>query len=583
MSYIVRMPKLGMEMESGVLLDWHVAEGDAVTEDEVIAEIESEKTRAEVPAREDGVLDRTYLEPGDEVPPGTPMGIVATDGADVADLAAEATAELDDLPDRDADASAAAPAATADAGPDGGATADADADGDDPDTDDTAGETKVTPRGRKVAEELGVDPATVEGTGFEGAVGADDIRRAAEAREAADDTPAGDQDAPSGGGDGTGRTDDAGRTVREERPFDGMRRTIAERLGRSAREAVHVTVHRELDAEAAMAAVDAARAEVDGETTLTDLLLVAVSRTLDDHPEFNATVEDETLRLYEEHNLGVAVDVEGGLVTPVLDAVNERSLGEVVATRRDLVGDVVAGDYDADDLSGGTFTLSNLGPFGADSFTPVIDPPQVAILGVDRVRERAVPDPDGEGDAVTVRRQLGLDLSFDHRAVDGADAARFLDTLATRLESPATLLPEGVTPAGGPAMPDREVSAHTSGGMHGEVRAGGFAWQVDEPVEAGGGGTAPTPVDRFLGSLAACLALSVEYQADIRDVALESVDVDVSGTPKKGKLESIVIRVAVDADADADTLDRIVDLAERGCFVADLLREDLDVSVERVE
>lgn len=570
MSYVVRMPKLGMEMEAGVLLDWHVAAGDAVTEDEVLAEIESEKTQADVPAREDGVLDRTYLEPGDEVPPGTPMGIVATDGADVTNLAAEATAELDEALDRDAGADTGAAAGTND-----GTTAD-DADYPCPTgTTDRSSETKVTPRGRKVAEELGIDPATVEGTGFDGAVDADDVRRAAEEREAADDAPAGDDD-------DTGDTDDPGRTVREERPFDGMRRTIAERLGRSAREAVHVTVHREVDAEAAMAAVDTATTEVADETTLTDLLLVAVSRTLDEHPEFNATVEDEALRLYEEHNLGVAVDVEGGLVTPVLDAVDEQSLGEVVAARRERVGDVVAGDYDVDDLSGGTFTLSNLGPFGPDSFTPVIDPPQVAILGIDRVREQAVPDPDGEGDAVTVRRQLGLDLSFDHRAVDGADAARFLDTLATHLESPAALLPDGVVPADGPTMPDREVSAHTSGGMHGKVRAGSFSWEVDEPVEAGGTGTAPTPVDRLLGSLAACLSLSVAYQADLRDVALDDVNVDVSGTPKEGKLESIAVRVSVDADADAETLDRIVEMGERSCFVADVLREDLDVEVERV-
>jgi len=105
---------------------------------------------------------------------------------------------------------------------------------------------------------------------------------------------------------------------------------------------------------------------------------------------------------------------------------------------------------------------------------------------------------------------------------------------------------------------------------------------VDEPGEAGGSGSAPTPVDRFLGSLAACLALSVEYQGDIRGVALKNVDVDVSGSPKEGRLEAIEIRVAVEADADADTLDRLVEMAERGCFVADLLREDLEVHVERV-
>lgn len=565
MSYVVRMPKLGMEMESGVLLEWHVAVGAAVAADELLAEIESEKTQAEVLAREDGILRRAYLDPGDSVPPGTPMAIVAPADADVSPLESEVAAELDDVPDVDP------------GDPDNHGTTGSPAASSPPGRGSDTDGTKLTPRGRKLATELDVDPSTIEGTGFEGAVSGEDVQRAAEAGAMGSEQSA----EPSAAEAGTGG---ARRTLREERPFDGMRRTIADRLGRSAREAAHVTVHREVDAEAAMAAVDAARTAVDADTTLTDLLLVAVSRTLEAHPEFNGTVEDGTLRLYEEHNIGVAVDVPGGLVTPVVPAVDARSLGEVVATRCDLVDRVGEGEYDADDLAGGTFTVSNLGPFGVDSFTPIIDPPQVAILGVDRVRERAVPDPDAaDPDAVTVRRELGLDLSFDHRAVDGADAARFLETLAEHVEAPAGLLPDGVAPGeGAPAMPDREVHFRRTGEMRGEVEAGGFSWAVDEPVETGGGGTAPTPVDRFLGSLAACLALSVEYQTDIRDVALESIDIDVSGTPKEGGLERIEVRVAIDADADADTLDRIVDLGERGCYVASLLREDLDVRVERV-
>jgi pyruvate dehydrogenase E2 component (dihydrolipoamide acetyltransferase) len=202
-----------------------------------------------------------------------------------------------------------------------------------------------------------------------------------------------------------------------------MRKTIANRLQESYRNAVHVTVSREVDAEALLDAADAAGTDV----SLLDVLLCALSDALDAHPAFNATFEDGTHRLYEEHNVGVAVAVDDGLVAPVVAAVGNRTLDGIAAERRRLTEAVQAGDYAMADLRGGTITVSNLGPLGVDGFTPIINPPQVAILGVNRVQERA--RPDGEG-GVTFRRTLPLDLSFDHRVVDGADAARFLGTLA---------------------------------------------------------------------------------------------------------------------------------------------------------
>jgi pyruvate dehydrogenase E2 component (dihydrolipoamide acetyltransferase) len=212
-----------------------------------------------------------------------------------------------------------------------------------------------------------------------------------------------------------------------------MRKTIANRLQESYRNAVHVTVSREVDAEALTAAADAAG------VSITDILLRALSDALAAHPAFNATFEDGTHRLYEEHNVGVAVAIEDGLVTPVVADVAGRSLADIASERRRLTEAVQAGDYAMADLRGGTFTVSNLGPLGVDGFTPIINPPQVAILGVNRVQERARPD---ESEGVVVRRTLPLDLSFDHRVVDGADAARFLGTLAGRVEAAATYVDE---------------------------------------------------------------------------------------------------------------------------------------------
>jgi pyruvate dehydrogenase E2 component (dihydrolipoamide acetyltransferase) len=204
-----------------------------------------------------------------------------------------------------------------------------------------------------------------------------------------------------------------------------MRKTIANRLQESYREAVHVTVHREVDAEALTAAADAA------DVSVVDVLVRALSDALAEHPAFNATFEDGTHRLYEEHNVGVAVAVEDGLVAPVVADVGGRNLDGIAAERERLTEAVQAGDYTMADLRGGTVTVSNLGPLGVDGFTPIINPPQVAILGVNRVQERARPADEG---GVAFRKTLPLDLSFDHRVVDGADAARFLGALAERVE-----------------------------------------------------------------------------------------------------------------------------------------------------
>ena len=226
---------------------------------------------------------------------------------------------------------------------------------------------------------------------------------------------------------GDGSDGPAERTVASERSLSPMRRTIASRLQESYQEAVHVTVSREIGAEAMLAATDA---DLDGErvdASVTDVLLCALSDTLAEHPAFNATFEDGTHRIYAEHNVGVAVATEEGLVTPVIEDVGSKSLAEIARERRRLTERVRAGEYTMKTFQGGTFTVSNLGPLGVDSFDPIINPPEVAILGVNRIREAVVPDGDG---GVAVEKRLTLNLSFDHRVVDGADAARLLRTLA---------------------------------------------------------------------------------------------------------------------------------------------------------
>ena len=595
MGYIVRMPKLGLEMEEGTVLDWHVAEGEEVEEGVVVAEIESEKSVGEVEAREDGVLRRIVLEEGATAPPGGAMGIVAGADEDISDLEAEAGAGAAETTEPEAEPTAADAEAVEEAAASGTAAA----------TATTAAptspsEVKASPRAEERASELGVDLTRVEGTGPGGAITADDVEAAASeeagtppsevkasprAEERAADLGV-DLTRVEGTGPGGAITEDdveaaaaapaeaggpARRTVAESVEFGGMRRTIADRLSQSARNAVHVTEHRTVDAEALLEATDAAKEAMDTDVSMPDILLVAISATLAEHPEFNATYEDETHTIYEEHNLGLAVDIEAGLIAPVLADVGGKDLVEIADGRRRITERALSGEYTMDDLAGGTFTVTNLGVLGVEAFDPIINPPQVAILGVNAIDERAERTERG----IEFRRKLPFSLSFDHRVVDGADAARFLGTLAEHAENPWPLLPREVRAAkeGAPSE-GRRVTSRSPSGPAGTVAAGPYAWKW--------GDDAPSPVHLFLGSLASCLGYFTRARWDEEDVGLGEIEI-TAGTPgDHGAVEPIEVVVDLDTDAGEDTVRRIVDYAEQDCVVAQTLREDVPMSVHLV-
>ncbi|MFD1513410.1 2-oxo acid dehydrogenase subunit E2 [Halomarina rubra] len=530
MSYIVKMPKLGMDMDQGTIVEWFVDEGDEVTEGEVVAEIESEKTTGEITVREDGIIHERLLNVGDSTGPGGAVAIVGAPDEDVSDLLAEtgveanntATETVADEPTETTSVSGNGKSAVAQVdvkatprakrraeevdidlatvegtGPQGAVTADDVDEAAAAANEETASErsVKASPRAKRRAEELEVDLSTVEGTGPQGTVTADDVEAAANTVESEPASPApstGESETAStatGQGqervfasprvrrlarelgvdiesvDGTGvggaitepdvRAADDGvaastdkratehteppGTRDEERPLGSMRRTIANRLGQSYQNAVHVTIHRTAAAADLLAAAKAAKAGLDAAVSVNDVLLLAVSATLDAHPEFNATAEDKVHQLHEEHNICVAVDIDAGLVAPVVRTVDQLSLSEVTEERRAVTDRALAGEHTMSDLTGGTFTISNLGGLGVESFDPIINPPQVAILGVDAIADDVVPGEDGEP---TVEKRIGFDLSFDHRFVDGADAARFMQTLVTHVEDPWPLVVE---------------------------------------------------------------------------------------------------------------------------------------------
>jgi pyruvate dehydrogenase E2 component (dihydrolipoamide acetyltransferase) len=469
----LRMPMMGNTMETGLLAEWRVAEGDPVEPDQVVAVVESEKAAADVVANREGTLARVDVEEGEEVPPGTLIGVVLGPDEDIADAPPPRSRV-------EPGGTGGAEAAEAGEGDPGGVS------GPDPSVDEPVagdgepvagdgepvagdgepgGRAFARPSTRRLARELGVDLGVVEGAGAGGRVTESDVRRAAgiatpdagSADAPARDAP--DRTAASGiAGPPPRDPSRFGVTVVEERELSGVRRTVAERMSRSAREAPQVTLNREVAVGRAFETVDELSTAMENEAAeedaagvdvgFVDLLVGAAVRALERHPEFNAWYEGETLRLIEEVNVAVAVDAGTGLLTPVVRGAGRRTLDGIARERRRLTGAVLEGRHGMDDLQGGTFTVSNLGPLGVDSFDPILDPPQVAILGVGRVHEEA----------------CTLSLTFDHRVVDGADAARFLDTLVEGLESPSVVVAERAAAGDTVGGAARESGARTGAG-----------------------------------------------------------------------------------------------------------------------
>lgn len=524
MGYVIRMPQMGMTMDEGTVLEWHVGEGTEVGPGDPIAEIESEKTVTDVEAREAGTVERVLVGEGTTVGPGDPIGILTGAGENAEDFEDEYEAPTE-----------TSTGSTEPAPPDGAA-------GGRPTTSDDS-ERRATPGARRLARKEGIELAGVEGTGPQGVVTEDDV------------------DAAAGG-----FAPETDLTVADSEPLSGTQRTIADRLQRSSQEGVHVTLRRTIDAWTLDRA--AGRAEERGlPVGITDIVIKAVGRALEAHPRFNAHFDDGELRRMAEINVAVAVDMERGLITPVIPNVTDRKLESVGEKRRDLTEGVRNDDFTSEQVRGGTFTVSNLGMFGVDSFDPVVDPPQVAILGLGRVRE------DGS---------MTLSLTFDHRVVNGAGAARFLDEIAAGLTDATVIrawFESDLELADGRAEETRSVSVRSPEGLAGTYAVGGIAVPFDEPTDMGGTGQAPTPVEHLLGALGSCLTLSVRAMATREDIAVGEIDCQVDGRPTTGQLEDVTIGMTLESDESDDDLDRVLTKAERACYVERALGDDIGVEL----
>lgn len=377
----VVMPKFGLTMQEGTIQRWYKGEGEHVSAGEPLFEVETEKVLYDVEAPASGVIARVLYPAESTASVAAVVLVIATEGEDVAAVArqyAGAAASRTppeagsryDTPARDRPVSGTAPRP----GP------------------------PATPAARKLAKERGLDLAAVTGTGPGGRITREDVEASV----------------PAGGA-----------------PMRGMRKLVADRMFRSLQSTAQLTISTEADVTAMARRRRTLLSEF--QLTYTDLVIEAVAKTLRHHPRLNATVEGETVREHGEVHVGLAVALDDGLIVPVIRNADRKSLHALAEEARTLAEQARSGALSADQVSGGTFTVTTLGAWGVDAFTPILNLPQVAILGVGRVAEK----PAVHDGAIAIRSLMTLSLTFDHRVVDGAPAAAFLQAVAAALHTSA--------------------------------------------------------------------------------------------------------------------------------------------------
>jgi pyruvate dehydrogenase E2 component (dihydrolipoamide acetyltransferase) len=408
MAHSIVMPALEMAQETGKLLSWRKKEGDAVGKGEPLLDIETDKAVVEIESPAEGFLAGVKAQAGDVIPVGQTIAWIVAEGEKppVDETASASGRRMDSQPAPAANAAPAESAAKGAAAPAAGI--------------------RISPKARRLAREHGVDLALVRGSGGDGEILAEDILAFASGKTAGASAPAQNQNPQA--------------EARATQTLTQVARLMAERTTQSWTSAPHFFVSREIDASALVHARERLGSGIERERGLklshTDLLVAAAAHALAKHPLVNASWTGGGIQLHPEINVGIAMAVESGVVTATIPGANTKRLGEIAELRRDLTERARAGKLRPADITGATFTISNLGMYKVDAFTAIIVPPQAAILAVGRIAERVVAVDGTPG----IRPIVTVTLSCDHRVFDGARAALFLNDLAAAILEPETLL-----------------------------------------------------------------------------------------------------------------------------------------------
>jgi len=415
----IKIPRVGMAVADATIIEWPFKEGDRVEERQIVVVIETEKVRTDVESPVSGFL-HIMMNEGETAPTGQVIGMLAESKEELARIQKETPAGKPVEAAKEVEP-AAAEASKAEATPAKEAVPAA----------GEEGHVRISPVARKLAEEHAIDITRVAGTGPGGRIVREDIEKAIATREAAPASAAAAAPVAAIGE----------RKVKQTIPLSGMRGTIAERMHHSLSVSAQLTTMGEIDmGEIARLRNNlvAQESTLGTRITYTDILVFAIARILRDHPKINASIVDKEIKVWEDINMGVATALEDGLIVPVVKNADRKPLVEISKEIKTLVEKARGNKLSGDDIRGGTFTLTNLGALGSGwTFeTAIINQPESAILRVGAITERAVIR-DGQ---IVARPIMTYSLTYDHRVIDGAAAARFLTSLLSALENPALLL-----------------------------------------------------------------------------------------------------------------------------------------------
>lgn len=423
MAEIISMPKLGFDMAEGTLVRWVKKEGDKVEKGELLAEIETDKATVEVESQYSGVVLKHLVAEGTSVPVSQPIAAVGEAGETVDVAAIGGSAPAEEPPAPAPSTPAAEPAAAAPAPAQTGALSPApetpaDSNGQLP------GGVRASPLARRIAEERGVNLQAVRGSGPQGRI----IKRDVEGAQ------------PGGGGLPALQFTQLGPAPADKRiPLSRLRSAIGRRMVQSRQQVPHFYVTHEYDMGPIMDARAQANRALEGsgeKLSVNDFIVKAAALALRQFPNLNAKLDDDAVVQFGQVNIGVAVAVENGLLVIVCRDADRKPLRQISQEVREMAGRVRSGKVSPEDIEGSTFSLSNLGMFDVYDFTAIINPPEAAILALGSAQEQAVV----KNGQITVGWRMRATISVDHRVSDGAEAAQYMQALATYIENPVALL-----------------------------------------------------------------------------------------------------------------------------------------------
>jgi pyruvate/2-oxoglutarate dehydrogenase complex dihydrolipoamide acyltransferase (E2) component len=407
------MPKLGMTMEEGKIVEWRKKEKEWVNKGEILLVIETDKVTYEVESNDSGMLV-ILIDSGEGIPVGTVLGRLAASEAEYGELKGKAPAKT---------GPAAAPAVEA------------------PDLEkrekqQREGPVRATPGARKLAKESGVDLASVVGTGPEGRITREDVQAYLEKPAAAAAPPTSSAErAPAFA---SAPVIEKGRRLWKSERMSGMRATISRRMMQSLQQSAQMTAIAQWDVSNLLGLRKEINKTEDAQgfrVSIPGLMVFFLARVLKEMPLFNASIEGNEIHYWEDVNIGCAVSVSDGLVVPVIHGANRMSLKAIQIRLDDLIERARNKKLLPDDMAGGTFTLSNLGSYGSEFETVILNPPEVALLGIGAAEKKPVV----VDDAIVIRQLMPVSLTFDHRVIDGAAAGEFRQRLRRLVENPGML------------------------------------------------------------------------------------------------------------------------------------------------